>query len=178
MVISNEKCDLLAGAGSTGIRAKTDHVKCSLHSSTHVYYYVSLLSLQTFNIAYDTGIFPRERHRIQLSGCYLILACTGARPAEVVDNEKKKCKDGCLEELFGPKVIGTSTSDDGDEALDDNSRLLEDLSQETVARGRPKALCYEDILLMVVRHPETGEDVLAMSIKFIHHKGADNNPKP
>ncbi|KAN0087177.1 hypothetical protein V8E54_000865 [Elaphomyces granulatus] len=143
MVISNEKCDLLAGAGSTGIRAKTDH-----------------------------------RHRIQLSGCYLILACTGARPAEVVDNEKKKCKDGCLEELFGPKVIGTSTSDDGDEALDDNSRLLEDLSQETVARGRPKALCYEDILLMVVRHPETGEDVLAMSIKFIHHKGADNNPKP
>ena len=33
------------------------------------------------------------------------------------------------------------------------------------------------ILLMVVRHPETGEDVLAMSIKLIHHKGADNKPK-
>ena len=40
------------------------------------------------------------------------------------------------------------------------------------------ALCYEDILLMVVRHPQTGEDVLAMSITFIHHKGADNKPKP
>jgi hypothetical protein len=105
-----------------------------------------LLTLQTFNIAYDTGIFPRERHRIQLSEYYLILACTGARPAEVVDNEKKKSKDG---ELFGPKAIGTSTSDDGDESIDDNSRLLEDLTQETVARGRPKALCYEDILLMV-----------------------------
>ncbi|OXV05933.1 hypothetical protein Egran_06299 [Elaphomyces granulatus] len=49
-----------------------------------------LLALQTFNIAYDTGIFPRERHRLQLSACYLILACTGARPAEVVDNEKVK----------------------------------------------------------------------------------------
>jgi hypothetical protein len=52
------------------------------------------------------------------------------------------------------------------------------LSRETVGRGRPKALCYEDILLMVMRHPETGEDVLAMSIKFMHHKGADNKPKP
>ena len=67
-----------------------------------------------------------------------------------MDNEKKKRKDGCLEEL---KAIGTSTSDDDDESLDDNSRLLEELSQETVARGRPKALCYEEILLMVVRHP-------------------------
>jgi hypothetical protein len=28
-----------------------------------------------------------------------------------------------------------------------------------------------------VRHPGTGDDVLAMSIKFIHHKGADNKPK-
>src|SRR5437762_2582610 len=27
-----------------------------------------LLALQTFNIAYDTGIFPGERYRIQLSG--------------------------------------------------------------------------------------------------------------
>jgi hypothetical protein len=52
------------------------------------------------------------------------------------------------------------------------------LCQETLGRGRPKALCYEDILLMVVRHPETGRDVLAMAVKFIHHKGADNRPKP
>jgi hypothetical protein len=58
-----------------------------------------LLALQTFNIAYDTGIFPRGRHRLQLSACYLILACTGARPAEVVDNEKVK-QTRCLGELF------------------------------------------------------------------------------
>lgn len=31
---------------------------------------------------------------------------------------------------------------------------------------------------MVVRHPDTGTDVLAISIKFIHHKGVDNKPKP
>ncbi|KAK4188171.1 hypothetical protein QBC35DRAFT_383231, partial [Podospora australis] len=48
---------------------------------------------------------------------------------------------------------------------------------ESESRGRPKALCYEDIMLMVVRHPETGEDGLAMSVKFIYHKKADNKPK-
>jgi hypothetical protein len=31
---------------------------------------------------------------------------------------------------------------------------------------------------MVVRHPETGEDVLAMSIKLMHHKGIDTVGDP
>jgi hypothetical protein len=66
-----------------------------------------------------------------------------------------------------------------DKAQDEDSKLLEDmLSQKTTGRRRPKALCYEDIMLMVMRHPETGEDVLAMAAKLIHHKGADNKPKP
>jgi hypothetical protein len=52
------------------------------------------------------------------------------------------------------------------------------LASKTIVRGRPKALYYEDILLMVVRHPVTGDDVLAMAVKFIYHKGADNKPKP
>jgi hypothetical protein len=82
-----------------------------------------LLALQTFNIAYDTGIFPLERHRLQLSACYLILACTGARPAEVVDNEKTK-QFGHLGELFEPEAV--------EAGLDNGSRLSQ------VARGRPK----------------------------------------
>ncbi|KAB5566912.1 hypothetical protein GE09DRAFT_1056381 [Coniochaeta sp. 2T2.1] len=139
-----------------------------------------LLALLTFNIAYDTSIFSWERHRVELPGCYLGLAFTGARPAEFVDGEKKHPKDGCLEELFGRKAIeGSLGGKDEDGALDDESKVLEEiLSQETVGRGRPKCLCYEDILLMVVCYPDTGEDTLAMSIKFIHHKGADNKPKP
>lgn len=137
-----------------------------------------LLALQTFNIAYDTGVFSGERHRIQLAGCYLGLAFTGARPAEFVDGERKSGKDGCLEELF-PRKPRVAHEEDGTKALEPSSGLLEDiLAQEYASRGRPKALCYEDILLMVVRHPNTSEDVLAMSIKFAHHKGADNNPKP
>lgn len=68
---------------------------------------------------------------------------------------------------------------DSEECDDEKSRLLEGMiTQETEGRGRPKALCYEDVSLIVVRHPDTGQDVLAMAIKFIHHKGADNKPKP
>ncbi|KAK3351903.1 hypothetical protein B0H65DRAFT_537915 [Neurospora tetraspora] len=139
-----------------------------------------LLALLTFNIAYDTGVVPWEGHRVNLSGCYLGLAFTGARTAEFVDGEKKSPKDKCLEELFGRNaIVGSSGDKDKDAALDESSSVLEQiLSQEIVGRGRPKCLCYEDILLMVVRHPETGEDVLAMLIKSIHHKGADNKPKP
>ena len=49
-----------------------------------------LLVLQTFNIAYDTGIFPQERHRVDLSGCYLFLACTGCRPAEICGQREEE----------------------------------------------------------------------------------------
>ncbi|KAK4198138.1 hypothetical protein QBC40DRAFT_230740 [Triangularia verruculosa] len=136
----------------------------------------TLLVLQTFNIKYDTGIFSWERHRIQLSGCYLGLAFTGARPAEFVDGERKSGNDRCLEELFPRHDTGSAPNDEDN---DRHFRLLEELIlQERSSRGRSKALCYEDILLMMVRHPETGKDSLAMSIKLAHHKGADNKPKP
>lgn len=66
-----------------------------------------------------------------------------------------------------------------DQTLDEQSIGLNKLLlQKTIKRGRPKALCYKDILLMIVRHPATGKPILAMAIKFIHHKGADNKPKP
>lgn len=138
-----------------------------------------------FNIAYDKSIFPCERHRVQLDGCYKIMCFTGARPAELVDNERRKPKDGSTETLFGSKVVSLpDDKDDNDEDDDDpqpdeaTRRLDELLVAETKARGRPKALCYEDVMLMIVRHPRTGRAVHAMAIKFIHHKGADNKPKP
>ncbi|RYO79482.1 hypothetical protein DL762_008140 [Monosporascus cannonballus] len=142
----------------------------------------NLRVILTFNIAFDTNLFPGERHRIQLASCYQILCYTGARPAELVDGERKKPKDGSIEKLFGRKVVQSSSSDDDEDQappLDEDSKLLQShLSQETVGRGRPKALCYEDIQMMIVRHPVTGRCIPAMAIKFIHHKGADNKPKP
>ncbi|KAH7146947.1 hypothetical protein B0J13DRAFT_595275 [Dactylonectria estremocensis] len=142
----------------------------------------NLLVILTFNIAYDKRIFPGERHRIGLAACDQILCYTGARPAELVDAERKKPKDGAVEELFGCKVVQSTSSDDGgdpESPPDEDSKLLQGLlCQETVGRGRPKALCYEDIQMMIVRHPVTGRCMPAIAIKFIHHKRADRKPKP
>ncbi|KAK8076087.1 hypothetical protein PG994_003359 [Apiospora phragmitis] len=89
-----------------------------------------------------------------------------------------KPSDGSYEDLFGPKRL-KGPNDEDDQLPDEDSRLLEDiLSHETTGRGRPKALCYEDIRLIVVRYPETGLDVFAMAMKFIHYKGEDNKLKP
>ena len=130
----------------------------------------TLLVLLTFNIQYDTSIFPLEGHRVQLPGCYLSLAFTGGRPAKFVDREKRSDDDECLKELFS-YISTRSTSSDEDKAPDEHSRLLEEMiSQEYKDRGRPKALCYEDIQLMVVRHPETGEEGLAMAICISHRR--------
>ncbi|KAL8400415.1 hypothetical protein RB594_000708 [Gaeumannomyces avenae] len=141
----------------------------------------------TFNIAYDTGIFPGERHRINLAGCYMIQCYTGARPAELVHNERPKPE--VVKELFGSKVVLSSSADQGeseggldesdDATPDKESRRVDELLfAETKGRDRPKALCYEDISLMIVRHPVTGRATPAMAIKFVHHKGSDNRPKP
>lgn len=66
-----------------------------------------------------------------------------------------------------------------DEASYKDPKQFDDLlAWKTLERGRPKALCYEGIQMMVVRHPVAGRSTPAMTIKFIHHNGADNKPKP
>ncbi|RYP67731.1 hypothetical protein DL771_007064 [Monosporascus sp. 5C6A] len=54
----------------------------------------------------NTGIFSWERPRIQLSGCYLGRASTGAWSAEFVEGGRKSGKDGRLEEFFPGKLSG------------------------------------------------------------------------
>ncbi|KAK8000474.1 FluG domain-containing protein [Apiospora arundinis] len=136
-----------------------------------------VFALLVFNIAYDEGIFASERQRINLLGIYQALAYTGARPGELVDNETSKPLDGSWEDLFASKC-STRSNEENNHASDEFQLLDSILVRETTDRGRPKALCYEDIRLMVVRHPETGQDIFSMAVKFIHHKGMDNNPKP
>lgn len=141
----------------------------------------NLRTILTFNIAYDTGVFPLELHRINLAACYQLLSYTGARPAELVDNERKNPKDGSVALLFGQKVVQGADEDDcsDDQAPDEASRRISELlSLDTEKRGRPKALCYEDVLMMIVRHPVTKRSIPAMAIKFAHHKGADKRPRP
>ncbi|CAH0019228.1 unnamed protein product [Clonostachys rhizophaga] len=119
------------------------------------------------------------RQRINLPGIYLFLSYTGARPAEIVDNEKQKPKDGSHEEFWDERGGFPDDEEPNGAVPDMATRILEEiLTQETEGRECPKALCYEYVHLMVVRHPETHEDVLAMGIRLVHHKGADNKLKP
>ncbi|KAH7121977.1 FluG domain-containing protein [Dactylonectria estremocensis] len=117
---------------------------------------VSAAELQViliFNIAYNTHIFPYKQQRAHLWACYLLLVYTGARPAELVNSEKKKPKDGSAKQLFNRKAGILSNDSDEDDELppDEVSQKLDNLLlQETEGRGRPKALYYEDILMMMV----------------------------
>jgi hypothetical protein len=119
-----------------------------------------LLALLSFNLnlAYDHRIFPSERQRLDVAGCYLILAFMGCRPAEVVDGEKNIPSDGCRNELFGFQATLPLKAPPGDAPPDGYSKDITRLPEfETQSRGR---LCYEDIQLMVIRHlPERRDDV-------------------
>ncbi|KAH8755821.1 FluG domain-containing protein [Diaporthe sp. PMI_573] len=139
--------------------------------------------LVTYNIAYDPSIRSLELQRLNDAGCYMTICYTGIRPAEIVEGERKPPKDGSQKKLFGTKVVMSADAnaevEDGEGSADEDSKKLHELLlRGTIERGRPKALCYEDILMMLVRHPVTGKSILAMSLKFIFHKGCDNRPKP
>ena len=138
-----------------------------------------LLALLSFNIAYDHYIFSSERQRLDFATSLLVLAYTGCRPAEVVDGEKAKPSDGSWEELFGDENSALLEDPSDDAPADEHSKIIAQLLDfEVLSRGRPKALCYEDIQFVVIHHPVTGRDTLTMSITFTNHKGADNKPKP
>ncbi|RYO89823.1 hypothetical protein DL766_005139 [Monosporascus sp. MC13-8B] len=55
--------------------------------------------------SYGTSVFPAEWHRVQLAGRYPLLSYTGARPAEVVDNQKRpKVKEDEKVEYADPVI--------------------------------------------------------------------------
>ncbi|KAK3897428.1 hypothetical protein C8A05DRAFT_47960 [Staphylotrichum tortipilum] len=141
-------------------------------------------TLLVFNIARDTRAVPHERRRAQNSTIALLLGFTGGRSGEFVNNERKRPPE--VAQIFGPAAFQSlrkprrkPRDDEEDEDPDEESHLL---TQMVVAsnrnRGRPKALCYEDILLTVVRDPDTHRDVHVLVVKLIHHKGEDRKPKP
>jgi len=90
----------------------------------------------TWPVAYHYRIFPSERQRLDVAACYLVLAYTGYRPAEVVDGEKSVPTDGNYERLSG--------SDDSlplqDKPLDAHSMMITKLLEyETGSRPRSVA---------------------------------------
>ncbi|KAI1737848.1 FluG domain-containing protein [Xylaria scruposa] len=143
----------------------------------------SLRAILVYNIAYNTNICQLELHRLNLSSYHQILCYTRARPVELVDNKKKKPKNSSLKELFNTKAVIPAESPGGEVEKDkkdeaDTSKLGKLLLRKTIGRDRLKALCYKDILIIIVRYPVIGRIIPAMSIKFVHHRKCDNKPKP
>jgi hypothetical protein len=139
-----------------------------------------LLTLLSFNYAYNQHIFPSKCQRLDLTVCYLILAYTRCWPAKIVDGEKPlPTNNVCWDQLFASQATLPLRVLLKDAPPNTQSKkIVRLLELETWSCGRPKALCYEDIQLMVVHLPDSGKDILTMSIKFAHHKGSDNRPKP
>ncbi|CAA7258612.1 unnamed protein product [Cyclocybe aegerita] len=131
-----------------------------------------------------TTYLHSERQRLDLARCYLILAYKGCWLAEIVDGETPlPTNDVCWDELFGSQATLTLSAPPPPSPQDpprdaQSKEIVRLLELETPSRGRPKALCNKDIQLMVVRLPDSDKDILTMSIKFSHHKGSDNRPKP
>ena len=119
------------------------------------------MAILTFNIAYDSGIFIQKRYRIQISGLYLLLAYTGCCVGELY-HELFPFKGG--PDAVLPSLEGQNMDDDDDDSpLSKQDQILDEIPwQETVGRGRLRALCYEDVQLMAVRHSKTSRDTLAM----------------
>lgn len=105
-----------------------------------------------------------------------MLSYIGCRPTELVDATKSSTISSDSADYNDDPVNPTETSGTRSNSFNYNNDLNSD---DTLVLGRCKALCYKDILLMVVRNPEGGErDVLAMEVTMAHHKGADRRPKP
>ncbi|RYP63007.1 hypothetical protein DL771_009492 [Monosporascus sp. 5C6A] len=127
------------------------------------------------------------------AGCYLLMWYTGARPAELVDNQRKKPKGGPLDEILRMKAIASAGGSDADgkdksgkvddedkfieaddeEPPDEDPSILTSCSADTTGRGCSKALYYEDTLMMIVRHPWTDRLIPVIATKFIHYKRCD-----
>ena len=128
-----------------------------------------LLRVLVYHWAKDQSVFPNERQRVQLATILLFAAYTSSRPAELVDaqvSEKSKKNENNWKWRSEDDPWNDSSNTDFADGVRDTRR-------------RSKAICYEDVCLMVLRNPDNdGRPVVAMEVTLSHHKGVDRKPKP
>lgn len=114
----------------------------------------------------DISVFPNERQQHQLATIQLFAAYTSARPAELVNGEVSKEQKA----KFSGNWSSHNPWDDPDNS---------DYEQGGGKPERSKALCWEDVCLMLLRDPDNKEwPVVAMKVTLSHHKGVNRKPKP
>jgi hypothetical protein len=129
-----------------------------------------LLLALTHHWTWDTSKFRTGQQQLDLALIILFAAYTGARPGELVDGRKRRKDKG------SPRVDLPASWDDLNHLHYDN----DDEDDEGSNDGRrTKALCYEDISMILLRNPRNlRQNVLAMEVRLANHKGCDNKPKP
>lgn len=132
-----------------------------------------LLRVLVYHWAKDTAILPNERQRVQLATILLFAAYTSSRPAELVDAEASGKGKDKNKKWNWDWSSPAPWEDCNDSNYDDDNQGA------GVQKSRGKAICYEDIRLMVLRNPDDqGRPVVAMEVKLQHPKGVDRKPKP
>jgi hypothetical protein len=119
--------------------------------------------------AKDTSVFPTERQRVQLPAIWNLCGGTGARPGEFVDATAALRVDA-----------SKPGRDSGWRHPWDDAENPEFLAESNGHQDgeRPKALCYEDVRIYIVRVKNTSQSRLGMEVKLGHHKGSEYRPKP
>ena len=98
--------------------------------------------------AIDTTSYPDERQRLQLALLILLTSYTASRPGALVYNpSNNRLRPGADDGLWAPET------------------------QEIV-----KALCWQDITLVLLPNPSGTRDILAAEVNLRHTKGSDKNP--
>jgi hypothetical protein len=132
-----------------------------------------LLMALTHHWSKDISQFPDERQRVQLAVIMLFAAFTASRPGELVDGSRKRGRR---------KAANQRAKTEGGIQLPWNDIDNDDFDEITNTEPdgyRPKALCYEDVSVVLLPNPKDGtRNVLAMEIRLANHKGSDNKPKP
>jgi hypothetical protein len=96
--------------------------------------------------AKDTSVFPSERQRVQVPAIWNLCGGTGARPGEFVDATVSLKSDTSKP---GQDLNRLNPWDDAN-----NPEFLPE-SNDHRDGDRPKALCYEDVRMYIVRVKNT-----------------------
>ncbi|KAI9808022.1 MAG: hypothetical protein M1827_007547 [Pycnora praestabilis] len=113
-----------------------------------------LLLVLTHHWAKLKSVFPNERQRVQLPRILLFAAYTASRPGELWKEPWDDLENSDYDEIGADRGKEKETK-------------------------RSKAVCYEDICLMLLRNPTPGErHVLDIESTLAHHKGVDRKLKP
>jgi hypothetical protein len=132
-----------------------------------------LLMALTHHWSKDNSQFPDKRKRAQLAVIMLFAAFTASRPGELVDESRKRGRRKPANQRAKTEIgVQVPWNDIDNDDFDEITNIEPE-------GYRPKALCHEDVSVVLLPNPKDGtRNVLATEIRLAHHKGSDNRPNP